>query len=82
VEKDLQSAVSDFIEAIKKVADAAIKMVKAMVRAISDGIHTMLRKRNPRAYYLAYHGPTKRIRKKNRTRLWREFFKETSYNET
>lgn len=66
MEKGLQSAV----DAITEAFDEIVAIIKRVVRALSDAIHSVLKKINPRVYHLAYHGVTSRIRKKNMKRLW------------
>lgn len=71
LQNQLYEAVQQIADVIVELWKRVVEKLREMARALSDGIHHMLKKTNPRLYYLAYHGSTARIRKKNRQRLWR-----------
>ena len=58
---------------IQSIVDAIKQAIQTIAKALSDGIHHMLKKNYPELYRLAYYGSTVRIRKKNHDRLWKLF---------
>lgn len=59
------------LQSVVELWEAIKRVVAEIWRALSDVMHCVMKKINPKVYHLAYHGSTARIRNKNKKRLWR-----------
>ena len=79
-DEELQEIIDSIVEAIQTIADVIVQVVKKiadnLVKAFSGWWDSILKCcGNKRIVYLAYHAKKKRIRKKNRNRLLKEFLR-------
>jgi hypothetical protein len=73
-------AISTVAEVIKEIVDAITEVIKRFVDVFTDLWNELLYSAsNKKIVHLALHGRTKRIRKKNRNRLVKNFMKLLKY---